>query len=300
MAERKLPHQIVFKGYINYDILMRLEEKRREKGIRLDVRCPVCNSGIKIKNDSVSCLVCDDRVEIFQDRFFTKAGDTRILYVSIGGHEKEIHRLDMWCFSCDVPLLLSQTCNTNCQVETYLILEFVNGEIYLTYFLNKLDGFREKGEIPIRRTYRYAPESPIEDDSIPTQTPSTSLSQENADLSEEQTHPPTANPRISRRNASETSLRPDLSPQVSKHASKHKNLKGHVRAYFEKKGVWLAKFEELLEAINSDIYCSRTGLNNALNKLINDGYLRRISEGYYERVRQRSKPRNKRNPTFLL
>ena len=282
---KKLPDQIVYNGYTNDSVWKQLEKESLQTRIRLDARCPVCNTEIYIKEGSVelSCLVCDVPVDMFQDRYITKADDTRVLYIDVGGHECEVCRLDLTCLSCEAVLLLSETCQYPCLIETHLVLETEEGDIYIRRWVNPLNVPREKGEIPIRRTYTHARKSDAEADYISREEVAAPISQEDADFPGAETRPPTVNRNGHTTN---TPLRPDLSQKPSPHASRHKNLKGHVRAYFTKKGVWLAKFEELLGAIDG----SRTGLSNALNKLIDDGYIRRISDGYYERVRKRRKP----------
>ena len=281
---KKLPHQIVYNGYTNDSVWKQLETESLQTRIRLDARCPVCSTEIYIKEGSVelSCLVCDDPVDMFQDRYVTKSGDTRVLYIDVGGHECEVCRLDLTCLSCETVLLLSETCQYSCLIETHLVLEIEEGDIYVRRWVNPLNVPREKGEIPIRRTFTHARKSELEVDHIPREEVAAPISQKDADLSGKETFPPTVNRN---RHTTNTPLRPDLSPKPSPHASRHKNLKGQVRAYFTNKGVWLAKFEDLYNAIDG----SRTGLSNALNKLIDDGYIRRISDGYYERVRKQRK-----------
>ena len=64
----------------------------------------------------------------------------------------------------------------------------------------------------------------------------------------------------------------------SRHAAQHTDVKGQIQAYFRNNNISVAKTEELLEVIE----CSRVSLNNALKRLLEDGEIRKIKQGYYE------------------
>ena len=188
VPRKKLPHQIVYNGYINEDILDRLEQKSKETRCRVEIRCPACSGGAGkqrsstqptgcedtslsdeiqlINNTLLQCRACNTPIEIFQQRHLRTKAETRFVYIPSTGEQTKRIRFRMQCLSCDKNITTEGDCPLTCGIQTYLILAHEDGECYVKRWWNKPNIPREPMEIPIQKTIRL--ENVITSDHPPT------------------------------------------------------------------------------------------------------------------------------------
>ena len=65
--------------------------------IRLEAKCPACDGELKHTHSDVCCDACDAPVSFCQQRHLSDDLDIRLIYIQVKGHEKEIHRLNLYC-----------------------------------------------------------------------------------------------------------------------------------------------------------------------------------------------------------
>ena len=149
---RKTPDQIVYKGYTPDDVWKQLAQKSHQTGQKITRQCPVCDTSIQHTDERfLICPSCNAPVEIFQVRHLTQNADTRIIYISVKGHHKEIRRIELKCLSCERALTTDETCTYTCEIQTYLTLEHQDNGTYIKRWGNKPESLREeKPEIPTR------------------------------------------------------------------------------------------------------------------------------------------------------
>ena len=88
------------------------------------------------------------------------------------GHEKEIHRLDLCCLSCEEWLNAEELCPNTCEIQTFLIIEIDADKLYAKRsVVNPLyNEPRPTTDIPIRQTLEHSPigDTSQESDTIDT------------------------------------------------------------------------------------------------------------------------------------
>ena len=112
--------QIVHEAHTPLHVWEALKARVTETRIHLDALCPACGGEIKETDSDVHCEACEAPVSFFQHRFLSEDADTRVIYIEVNGHEKEIHRLDLCCLSCEAGLDAEELCPNTCEIQTFL------------------------------------------------------------------------------------------------------------------------------------------------------------------------------------
>ena len=164
--------QIVYAAHTPSRVWDELNAHATQTRIRLEARCPACAGELKYTHRDVCCDACDTSVSFFQQRHLSDDADTRVIYIHVNGHEKEIHRLDLCCLSCEERLNAEELCPNICEIQTFLILEIDAGKLYAKRsVVNPLyNEPRPTTEIPIRQTLEHSPigDTSQESDTIDT------------------------------------------------------------------------------------------------------------------------------------
>ena len=88
---------IVHAAHTPSHVLDKLEKCATETRIRLEAKCPACDGELKHTQTHVRCDACDAPVSFCQQRHLSDDLDIRLIYIQVKGHEKEIHRLNLYC-----------------------------------------------------------------------------------------------------------------------------------------------------------------------------------------------------------
>ena len=163
--------QIVHAAHTPSHVLDKLEKCATETRIRLEARCPACDGELKHTQSDVCCDACDAPVSFFQQRHLRDDLDIRLIYIQVKGHEKEIHRLNLYCLSCEDGLNAEELCPNTCEIQTFLIIETDADQLYVKrWFVRYLyNDDRPTTEIPILSSMPDDPaELPEKDDPQPS------------------------------------------------------------------------------------------------------------------------------------
>ena len=159
--------QIVYGAHTPAYIWDALKARATETRIHLDVRCPACGGEIRETGSDFHCEACEAPVSFFQHRFLSDDADTRVIYIQVNGHEKEIYRLDLCCLSCEAGLDAEELCPNTCEIQTFLTIETDSEKCYVkrwvVRYLYKYP--RPTTEIPIRETLEHRPITDISQES---------------------------------------------------------------------------------------------------------------------------------------
>ena len=160
--------QIVHAAHTPSRVLDELNEIATQTRIRLEVRCPVCAGEIKHTQSDVRCEVCDAPVSFFQHRHHNDALDIRVIYIQVKGQDKEIHRLNLYCLSCEDGLNVEELCSNTCEIQTFLIIETDANQLYIKrWFVRYLhNDDRTTTEIPILSSVPDHPVEPLKKDDV--------------------------------------------------------------------------------------------------------------------------------------
>lgn len=274
--------QIIYHGHTPSRVWQALAQRSRETRRKIDLQCPLCSGEIHhTDTTSLLCLGCHAPVNIYQHRKLTEDADQRVIYIHVSRQRSALLTIDLRCLSCEKPLKIDETCKSTCGIQTYLVLEHADAELYI-----------KRQAIPSDAIFPREPTA-IESRTLPDTDDLTRATETQHQHTEKRPTPqPVKPPNVTqtRQNTAAQQTTPTQqassetlpSKHASKHASHHKDVKGQVRAYFAEKDVYLAKTGELHNAIG----CSRTRLSEVLLELIDDGELRQIQKGYYEKIKR--------------
>ena len=150
--------QIVYAAHTPSRVLDELNAHATQTRIRLEERCPACDGEIKDTHNDVRCDACEAPVSFFQQRLLSDDADTRVIYIQVNRHEKEIHRLDLCCLSCEERLNAEELCPNTCEIQTFLTIETDDDKLYVKRWLS---GISIKTTDP-RQRYRFVKHSNTE------------------------------------------------------------------------------------------------------------------------------------------
>ena len=167
-----MPKQIVYAAHTPSRVWDELNEYAIQTRIRLEVRCPACAGELKHTHNDVHCDACDAPVSFFQQRHLSDDVDTRGIYIQVKGHEKEIHRLNLHCLSCEAGLNAEELCPNTCEIQTLLIIETDDDQLYVKrWFVRYLyNDSRPTTEIPLISSVPHNPVKPPEKDDVQPST----------------------------------------------------------------------------------------------------------------------------------
>ena len=176
-AEKK---QIISNGYTRSSDWQELAHRSRETRRKIQPLCPRCSAEIHpTRNGKVGahavdasaptfapqgsgfprhsfdttlrCLSCQAPVEVYQHAEVTETADTRIIYAKVSnGRSRAVVTIELKCLSCEQPLQRDETCTNTCPIQTYLVLEHDDGELYIRRAANLPHVQRDTPDIPIR------------------------------------------------------------------------------------------------------------------------------------------------------
>lgn len=241
--------QIISHGYRTQRTNDALAQRRRDTRRKIDLQCPVCSDEIQPTDTThLQCLSCDAPVEVYQHRELTETADRRVIYIHVSGQRRAVLSLDLHCLSCEQRLTSAETCTNTCPIQTYLVCEHEDAELYISRLAIRSDAHfpREPTEIQTR--------TPNDTDSTDNETPHT------------QNQPVNQPPAID-----------DQIPS-DEHPNRHTDVKGQVLAHLTEHHI--ATTPKLRDVCN----CSPEALNQALQKLINAKQIRKVKRGVYELI----------------
>ena len=163
--------QIVHAAHTPSHVLDKLEKCATETRIRLEARCPACDGELKHTQSDVCCDACDAPVSFFQQRHLRDDLDIRVICLQVKGQKTEIHRLNLYCLSCEDGLNAEELCPNTCEIQTFLIIETDADQLYVKrWFVRYLyNDDRPTTEIPILSSMPDDPaELPEKDDPQPS------------------------------------------------------------------------------------------------------------------------------------
>ena len=149
--------QIVYAAHTPSRVLDELNAHATQTRIRLEERCPACDGEIKDTHNDIRCNACEAPVSFFQQRLLRDDADTRVIYIQVNRHEKEIHRLDLCCLSCEERLNAEELCPNTCEIQTFLTIETDDDKFYVKRWLVRYlyKDNRPTTEIPIRKALEH-------------------------------------------------------------------------------------------------------------------------------------------------
>ena len=164
--------QIVHAAHTPPRIWNELEEYATQMRIRLEAKCPACDGGFKHTQTDVRCDACDAPVSFFQQRHLSDDLDIRLIYIQVNGHEKEIHRLNLYCLSCEEGLNAEELCPNTCEIQTVLTIETEDNQLYVKrWFIRyRYNDDRPTTEIPMLSSVPDDPAEPPEKDDVQPST----------------------------------------------------------------------------------------------------------------------------------
>jgi len=245
--------QIVRMGHTTpyeWDALAQRSIKTRRK---IDLRCPTCEAEIHPTDTThLRCGGCHAPVEVYQHAELTKTADRRVIYAEANGQRKEILRLKLQCLSCERRLQTDETCTNTCGIQTYLILDVQDGELYIQRAANRLDVPRDTHppEILIRN---------LPPNAIATRANETPENQ-------------TPNQPINQPQARDSQI--PLPPNA------HTDIAGQIVEYLTDAPNHTATTAEMIAAFG----CSPQGFNVEKEKLIEAGKISKLKRGVYQLI----------------
>lgn len=245
--------QIIHQGHTPGHVWDALEKRSNQTQRKVTLRCPVCDSSIQhTETPQLRCRSCDAPASLYQHRHLRKRADTRLIYVSVQGHTREVASIKMQCLSCGQTLKADETCDNTCWIQTYLMFQPLDGELYIKRWLNCLHVQRDIPEIPIRLT-------------LPTDAPET----DTADNNETQPLNQPLNP---------PQHQPNAIDEIPEHPNAHTDIAGQIVAYLTDAENHTATAGEMKAAFD----CSPEGFNKAIKTLA--GRVERIKRGTYQLI----------------
>ena len=143
--------QIITHGYTRSSDWQELAQRSINTRRKIDLQCPICSAEIHPTDTTdLRCLSCHAPVEIYQHRERTETADTRIIYAEVNGQCRPLLSLNLQCLSCERTLQADETCTNTCYIQTYLILDVQDSELYIKRAANRLDVPRDTPFIDIR------------------------------------------------------------------------------------------------------------------------------------------------------
>ena len=268
--------QIVHQAHTPSRVWDELNAHATQTRIRLEARCPVCAGELKYTDRDVCCDACDASVSFFQHRFLSDDADTRVIYIHVNGHEKEIHRLDLCCLSCEERLNAEELCSDTCEIQTFLILEIDAGKLYAKRsVVNPLyNEPRPTTEIPIRQTLEHSPirDTSQESDTIDTTPQKTTLrSQPSQPIASSVPR----NPVESETDGASTETDVFQTPTPT---NEKKDVEGQILELLPQDGTPMraAEIEKRIDGNHRNMY-------GAINRLIEKGRIVKSKHGWYAR-----------------
>lgn len=142
--------QIISHGYTRSSDWQELAQRSIKTRRKIDLRCPQCHAEIHPTDTTpLRCLSCDVPVEIYQHSELTETEDRRIIYAEANAQHRALLTLVMQCLSCERTLQADETCTNTCGIQTYLVLEHDDTQLYIKRAANRLDVPRDTPFIPI-------------------------------------------------------------------------------------------------------------------------------------------------------
>ena len=268
--------QIVYAAHTPSRVWDELEKRATHTRIHLDTRCPACAGELKYTHRDVCCDACDTSVSFFQHRRLSDDADTRVIYIHVNGHEKEIHRLDLCCLSCEERLNAEELCPNACEIQTFLILEIDAGKLYAKRsVVNPLyNEPRPTTEIPIRQTLEH---SPIRDTSQESDTIDTTP--QKAILPSQPSQPIASSvPRNPVESETDGVSRETDVFQTPTRTNEKKDIEGQILALLPKNGTPMRAAE-----IQKRIHGNQNNMYGAINRLIEKERIVKSKHGWYAR-----------------
>ena len=252
-----MPKQIVRHSYTPNDVWDQLEQRSRQTRIHFVPECPVCLAPIHHTGmTELRCLECNVPATVFQQRHLYPTADRRVICVEVKGQSIDVLKLDLQCLSCEQRIRKDESCHITCGIQTYLVLDPDDGELYIKRWVNCLNVPREPTEIPIRPLITVETISDISPDV--TEQPA-ALPVPETDITETPNQPQAIDVPIP---ASHPNARKDVARQIIEYLTEHQNT---------------ATTSQLLDTCQ----CSREALNKALQKLIKAGTIEKVKRGVY-------------------
>ena len=158
--------QIVHEAHTSSRVRDELNEYATQTRIHLEAKCPACDGELKNTQSNVRCDACEAPVSFFQQRHLSDDLDIRVIYIQVKGQDKEIHRLNLRCLSCEEGLNVEELCPNTCEIQTFLIIETDADQLYVKrWFVRYLhNDDRPTTEIPILSSVPDIPMEPPEKD----------------------------------------------------------------------------------------------------------------------------------------
>ena len=262
--------QIVHEAHTPLYVWDALTAHATETRICLDVRCPACGGEIKDTDSDFHCEACKAPVSFFQHRFLSEDADTRVLYIQVNGHEKEIHRLDLCCLSCEGVLDAEELCPNTCEVQTFLIIETDSEKCYVKRWIvrHRYKDPRPTAEIPIRNPLEHSGGISQESDTINTPTQNATSRFEHRQPTVSSTPPRPVKPQNDR---TSTEKEPTLT-------NKKKNIEGQILALLPEDATPM-RAAEIKRRIDGNHSCTY----EAIKRLTEKGHIVKPKRGWYAR-----------------
>ena len=256
-AEKPTTKQIVSNGYTSIPVWDDLEIRSRQTRQKVQLRCPNCSAELRqTQTGALRCgRFCQTSVEVFQRRHLTETSDRRRIYKSVNADETEILDLELRCLSCERPLMEEEACTNTCKVQTFLMLEEEEGELYVKRWVNALNVSRVHTEIPLRPLIPDATAAPANTITDP------------------------ADP-VSSKTANQRQAIDD--PIPDRPSNRHKDVAGQILDYLSENGD-IGKTPKMKEALD----CSPQSFKEAIDKLIETRRIRKVVRGVYELIHRR-------------
>ena len=286
------PEPIVNHGHLNSDTWKKIEQRSEEKKIPIFPKCPACQTQITtLCEGGYGCRRCQKPADVSLQRentddeekllMYTNAdtilrenrigevSEIHAFYLKIGGQTQLIRRVALKCLSCQAPsrkIVIRQFkspndsyietyyCANNCGIRTYYQLKDEETQLCLvpafhseTLSPKQTDPF----EIPEAATPSASPhEEPV------TETPQR---------------------RVETDQTASDPQRP-AAPVIAPPSNAKKDVEGQMLKYLTHAPRNTATTAEMRNAFG----CSRQGLKDAADNLIEAGKIRRLKRGVYE------------------
>ena len=152
--------QIVHRGHTPMYIWDKLRLISTETRIPFTPQCPICQSKIQPTATGLRCVGCQAPTSVFQQPPLIQHPAERVIYVDVKGQIQEVLKLNLQCPSCQEPIHKDETCQNTCGIQTYIVLDSEDTNLYIKRWANHIGTFRNPPEIPIRSHFKIRESSP--------------------------------------------------------------------------------------------------------------------------------------------
>ena len=266
--------QIVHEAHTPLYVWDALTAHATETRICLDVRCPACGGEIKDTDSDFHCEACKAPVSFFQHRFLSEDADTRVLYIQVNGHEKEIHRLDLCCLSCEGVLDAEELCPNTCEVQTFLTIETDSDKFYVKRWIvrHHYKDRRSPTEIPIRNPLEHNRDISQESDTINPTTQNATPRFEHRQPTVSSPSPSPVEPQNDRDSTAKDVF------QTPTRTNAKKNIEGQILALLPEDATPM-RAAEIKRRIDGNHSCTY----EAIKRLTEKGHIVKPKRGWYAR-----------------